>query len=112
MVTINPVRCSIAFVDGSGSSNDKRIVRVGWGLTLQLCDGYAQHKLGRERLWCQAGPYAMLESGDVIQTPTDEDTEQVHKDVMNNLGVWAATWTVFIDNNEGRNQDSWKLWCE
>eukprot|EP00959_Pyramimonas_sp_CCMP1952_P428872 8982411-Pyramimonas_sp.AAC.1 len=42
----------------------------------------------------------------------DEDTEQVHKDLMNDLGVWAATWTVAMDNNEGRNHDNWKLWCE
>eukprot|EP00959_Pyramimonas_sp_CCMP1952_P185414 3876942-Pyramimonas_sp.AAC.1 len=28
IATINPVRCSIAFVDGSGSSSDKRINRV------------------------------------------------------------------------------------
>eukprot|EP00959_Pyramimonas_sp_CCMP1952_P011771 247847-Pyramimonas_sp.AAC.1 len=107
MVTINPVGCSFAFVGGSGSSNDKRINRVGWGLTLQLCDGQAQHKLGRERLWCQAfSSFAMLESGDAVQAPTDEDTGQVHKDAMNDLGVWAATWTVAIDINEGRSHDS------
>eukprot|EP00959_Pyramimonas_sp_CCMP1952_P097097 2029493-Pyramimonas_sp.AAC.1 len=51
LVTMDPVLRRMAFVDGSGTSNDMRINRVGWGLTLQLRDERWKRP-GQARMWC------------------------------------------------------------
>eukprot|EP00959_Pyramimonas_sp_CCMP1952_P181452 3794073-Pyramimonas_sp.AAC.1 len=51
LVAVDPEQCSMAFVGGSGISNDMHTNRVGWGLALQLRDGQQQQQLGQARTW-------------------------------------------------------------
>eukprot|EP00959_Pyramimonas_sp_CCMP1952_P036040 754227-Pyramimonas_sp.AAC.1 len=65
-------------------------------------------------MWC---PSALVAQGSPTElcheaeasAPTDTQAEEQRKGIMHDLGIWAVTWTVYIDLDEARNQANWKM---